>query len=1160
MPNRILPSAIPILLFFFVKFTTAQIPQLTVDGKTNRGVVLQKLQIEIKVCGTIAKTSWQMVFKNNTGQILEGTLNFPLKAGCAVSRYALDINGKIREAVPVDRGKGTVVFEAIERRRVDPGLLEKVEGNTFRTRIYPINAHSTRTVIIGYEEELPLVEGDLLRYYLPLNLKDTVADFSIQIEVIQSATSPAFDTAIADDLHFDKRNNIYKAAMHRLNYIPAHSLSFSIPKPQDVAEVMLQEHENKYYYLVNTRLQKSEQEKLLPKNITLLWDASLSGANRNMIMEKELLDTYFKKIKNATLTLVVFSNKIHSTKKYTLQNGDWEELKLRIDSIQYDGGTNLGSLQLSKLEGEEFLLMSDGRQTFGTNNIQLNGKPLYCINSSASADFSHLEYIALKSGGAVIDLQRDGVTASLTKLIMVPFRFLGIQQNSRVEENYPSLPVAVGNSFSTAGIASPELKEIILQFGYGNKVSLTRKIAIDPDKQSSENFDISKIFAQKKIAELDMQYEENKQAIESLGKRFGIVTRNTSLIVLETLNDYIQYNIEPPAELRNEYNHIMKQRSREITEKEDDNIETSIDMMDDLKSWWRTVIKKKNTVVKKVLVNNQHNRTPVNIVRPTNNGLVPNPTGAVQSLRGKVVEVEDGRPVVAAYIKVKGTPSGTQSDRNGNFSIRARVGDVLQYSAVGYSSVEIRISNNLPIHVILHSASANLEEVVVVGYGTQRRRDITGSVSVRTLPVNNLAPVMESVSYELAGKVAGVQVTNNQGNPGTNTSVIIRGNSTVTGSTNPLYIIDGRQSDQNSFSSDDIASMEVIESDKASAIYGARAANGVVIITTKNKAVNSYDSISIADHTHINPDNDSIAISFPIEIADYISIIKSTTKAHRYEKYLSLRKYYRSNPIYFFNVAGYFFKTGDKETGLRILSNLAELETGSYELYKMLGYKLKEAGDFEGEMVAFKKVLELRPLDPQSYRDYALSLEDAGRYQEALDYLQEGLVKSYSDAMRNIYEGIEEIFLMELNRLIALHSKKIKYTKIPKAIIHPLPVDLRVVMNWNMNNTDIDLWVTDPNGEKCMYSHSSTTTGGRISDDFTDGFGPEQFIIKKALKGKYRIEIDYFNDSQVTLAGPTTVMAEIWLHYGMASEEKRTITLQMEKGKSGTVFIGEVVL
>lgn len=1082
----IIVSLVTILsLFLFQKKTIGQSPQLTVDGKSNNGVVLQKLLIEIKVCGTVAKTTWQMVFKNNTGRMLEGTLNFPLKDGCAVSRYALDINGKLREAVPVDRGKGTMVFEAIERRRVDPGLLEKVDGNTFRTRIYPINANSTRTVVIGYEEELPVTENDLLRYYMPLNFKDTIADFLLNIEVIQSQTQPVFDTALTDNLQFDKRNNLYTASLHKTNYISEKSLSFSIKKPVDATEVMLQEYESKYYYLINTRLENKEQEKLLPNDITLLWDASLSGINRNIKKELELLDAYFKKLNSANVELIIFSNKIYSTKKYTLRNGDWQQLKNAVDSVQYDGATNFGCLQLNRLSGDEFLLMSDGHQTFGSGNIGLGNRPVYCVNSAASADYSNLKYMAFKTGGELIDLQKDGVPVALKKLTIVPLRFMGIQPNSDVEESYPAIPVAVGNSFSAAGIASADINEIVLQFGYGNKIMFTKKVAINPEAQRCENFDISKIFAQKKIAELDIQYNQNRQAIESIGKRFGIVTRNTSLIVLETVNDYLQYEIEPPAELRPEYDRIMKQRSNTITSKNQNNLQTSLQMMNDLKNWWKI-----------------NKRPPVASVRKKN---VKPPV--VHSVR------------YTAPVIVRDEEANTDET----------------------SSISSPASED------------KLKEVVVTGYATQRRVSVTGSVAtVSADKINVSAPV----ERQIEGSVAGVQVYKSTGTPGGANNSSIRGAATADAKA-PLYIIDGVAGDISGVDKDDIESIDVLQAAGATAIYGATASGGAVIVTTKSKAH------AIADTTRANAgagNPNHLTAAFNPETNDYLNIIKATEKAKRYDKYFELRKYYLNRPVYFFVVSSYFLKTGDKENGIKILSNLAELENGSYELYKMLGFKLKESGEYEGALIAFKKVIEQRPMDPQSYRDYALALEDAGQYQQAIDQLYEGMTKSYSEEMRRIYNGIEEIFLPEINRLIALHQKKLQLKDIPKAIIQPMPVDLRVVMNWNMNNTDIDLWVTDPNEEKCMYSHKTTAMGGRISDDFTEGLGPEQFILKNAAKGKYRIEINYYGDTQATLAGPTTVMAEIYMHYGMPNEERRIITLQMEKGKSGAVLIAEVTL
>ncbi len=174
--------------------------------------------------------------------------------------------------------------------------------------------------------------------------------------------------------------------------------------------------------------------------------------------------------------------------------------------------------------------------------------------------------------------------------------------------------------------------------------------------------------------------------------------------------------------------------------------------------------------------------------------------------------------------------------------------------------------------------------------------------------------------------------------------------------------------------------------------------------------------------------------------------------------------------------------------------------------------------------------------------------------------LYEGVTKRYSPELRNKYNGIEEVFLTEINHIVLMHRKQVNTQRIGKELIVDMPMDVRVVMNWNKNNSDIDLWVTDPAGEKCYYGNRKTKSGGRMSDDFTDGFGPEQFLLKTGEKGKYRIQVNYYSDRQFTIAGPTTVMAEIYLHYGTAREERKIICLQMQKGKEGEVFIGEVEL
>jgi uncharacterized protein YfaP (DUF2135 family) len=140
-----------------------------------------------------------------------------------------------------------------------------------------------------------------------------------------------------------------------------------------------------------------------------------------------------------------------------------------------------------------------------------------------------------------------------------------------------------------------------------------------------------------------------------------------------------------------------------------------------------------------------------------------------------------------------------------------------------------------------------------------------------------------------------------------------------------------------------------------------------------------------------------------------------------------------------------------------------------------------------------------------------------------------------------------------MNRLIAknprLNTSMINDCVIKTVPAEILPVDIRVVINWNTNNTDIDLHVKDPSGEECYYSHEKTSIGGRISGDIAGGYGPEQFLLRKAGKGKYKVYVNYFGDSRFTASGPSTVMAEIYTKYGGTAEQRRVVCLQMSNAK-----------
>ena len=205
-----------------------------------------------------------------------------------------------------------------------------------------------------------------------------------------------------------------------------------------------------------------------------------------------------------------------------------------------------------------------------------------------------------------------------------------------------------------------------------------------------------------------------------------------------------------------------------------------------------------------------------------------------KKVTGVVVDAT-GEPVIGANVVVKGTTNGTITDFDGNYTIEGvSASDVLVFSYIGYLSQEITIGNQAAINVTLSEDSQALEEVVVVGYGVMRKSDVTGSIGVAKgdeLTKNQNFSALDN----LRGKVSGVNIFSNSSQPGAYSNrVVIRGMATINASTNPLYVVDGVVMENfDLVNPNDIESMEVLKDASAAAIYGARGANGVIMVTTK---------------------------------------------------------------------------------------------------------------------------------------------------------------------------------------------------------------------------------------------------------------------------------------------------------------------------------------
>lgn len=212
-----------------------------------------------------------------------------------------------------------------------------------------------------------------------------------------------------------------------------------------------------------------------------------------------------------------------------------------------------------------------------------------------------------------------------------------------------------------------------------------------------------------------------------------------------------------------------------------------------------------------------------------------------KTVTGRVLD-ENGEPLPGATVLVVGTTSGTVTDLDGNYTITVPDGATLMFSYIGYDPMKMEVADQTIINVSLQVDSTSLEEVIVIGYGTAKRSDLTGSVGSVGAESLNERPA-PSLNQALAGRISGVQVNTNSGRPGGRTTVRIRGFSSINSSNNPLYVVDGvmlpmGNQDQASNAIDyinpnDIVSVEVLKDASSTAIYGSRGANGVILVTTK---------------------------------------------------------------------------------------------------------------------------------------------------------------------------------------------------------------------------------------------------------------------------------------------------------------------------------------
>ena len=572
-------------------FSQVRLPFIRVPEKQKQ-MELQDLDIKIDIMGNIATTTYEMTFFNPNERILEGEIIFPLTPNQSVIQMALDINGKMRMASAVDKEKARQVFEDQVRRGVDPALVEKVSGNQYRMRIYPFNPKGTRRVQIMMQENLEIKKNEM-EVLVPLKYNKKLKTFGIKVNVAQKESAlPKVMTDLVDFI-FQKKDQHVFASYKKKDYLLKNSLRFVLPAPPQEVVYTGQEG-NKNYFYGTIQVKEPPQDKALPKKIAVVWDTSFSGQKRLLQKEQEVLKKYLSHLKEAEVELISFNIHASPVQKFEVKEGQADALLKALSSLTYDGATNFESVHWTKLKADEILLFSDGVATLGDAGPVVGQVPVYVIGSAEVNEKKKLAHGADQTFGRYIDLRQLTPEAAVAQLLQRPVRLVGYKMPKGVREVYPLPPVMGTQNFSFAGIYDGKETEIGLQFGYeAKKVAFVKKVKIAANQKNAL---VPRQWATYKLQQLELDAPRHRQEIIQLGKEFSLLTEYTSLLVLDSLSDYLRYRVAPKeADLLKEYNHylakeIQKEKYQDKKEKKRAMVDT-LRMVREIKKWWQKEFK-----------------------------------------------------------------------------------------------------------------------------------------------------------------------------------------------------------------------------------------------------------------------------------------------------------------------------------------------------------------------------------------------------------------------------------------------------------------------------------------------------------------------------------------------------------------------------------------
>ncbi len=573
---------------------------------------------DISIVGQTVQTRLTLQLHNPNPRVLEGELQFPLAAGQTVTGFALDIDGQLRRAVPVAKAKGLQVFEDTIRGRVDPALLEATAGNQYKLRVYPLPPQGRRTVVLDIAQALPAGDGRPAPLLVPLGLDGLPArQASLRVRMAGMAPSgvhwslrglPADALQLQPGTAGDGGSQLLMAP-RPLTATAQLALTLALPAGTPVQAAHFDGEDFVYAEIPTPGGSLPRQA---PRRVALVWDASGSAAQRRLASEFAVMDALFARWQNLQVRLYVLRDRLEAPVDFEVRGGQWRALRERLQAEPFDGATQLGAVQLPREAADLALLFSDGHANFGERRPPTFGMPVFVLQSSLGSESAALRAVAEAGGGALVDLLQAG-TAQAVQRVLTDVPRLAELRSSAGRQWVAASRQGVAGRIAVAGIASEAqgTLEAVFQLP-GGRESVQRVRWQLAAPQATARRQANPASAQPAIAgplpeddagaplpawrwamlqldELALRPELHRAEIERLGQRFGLATRETSLIVLDTLADYLRHRIEPPAgPLRSAWQQQIGQQQATAQRQQQDHLAQLLRRFQERQAWWAT--------------------------------------------------------------------------------------------------------------------------------------------------------------------------------------------------------------------------------------------------------------------------------------------------------------------------------------------------------------------------------------------------------------------------------------------------------------------------------------------------------------------------------------------------------------------------------------------